>query len=456
LRYSTPFNRLNQGRFLKQYGEAAYIVMNLFEDFRIDNLMMTSYSASSEIYEANTKTVLGLAEKYEQKKRFFDDLNGLKESLESRYTLSSNVMSEPVKILTEMIVKGTKYTLFDYLQGIIFESEKTPPTVKLDPVIQDYVKRTKHFINKARKCKNQQEVIDGLNTEVYPVIEELMKNYIDPEQQNQNAKMQVRIGIGNNPAMPKEWIEGDYTSLKDSVASAIKELTRRLRNIRVNDMVTRWHLYQRRGNLSIKDVYRFASGNFRVFKKKIENVDSVNELAFSILVDISVSMDGEPQIEATRGVIIMAETAEALGIPCEIIAFGYGSKTVKRFDQKLTPDIKKQIGGIVQIHSGGTNMFSGLKASRIETLKNKKRCLVALTDGATSNEVKCKLWFKRAMKNGISCYGFDLSHYNALEFIMMPKECVKKIDTAVKLPIAFESLIKSVATKVEGEGKVKK
>ena len=454
LRFSRSYELLKHGTYSTKYHNACFMVLNLFEDYRVDERMMNAYSASQEIYLANGRTVLQLAEKYSQKAKFFRDINNVL----SRFSDNPGVSTEISKAMSEFIKRGNAYSLYDYMQGMIF-AEANLPINDLPKPIQGYVKKTLGWLDSVKKIDDEQEVLDCLEKHVYPVIEELLKTFADPSGKSTMVEVRV-VGAGKDPVMPKEWQEGDYTSLRASVDSAIKELVRKLRNIRVKDLTQRWDSQKRRGVINVKDIYRFASNNYRIFKKKIPMVDRLNELAFSILVDISVSMEGPQQIEATRGTIILAETAEALGIPCEIICFGYHGKVLKTFGQTLDRKLKRKIGGIVSLHSGGTNLFNGLLQSQIKYIKGKKRCILVLTDGETAMRGACLNWFELMQSKGVATYGFDLSQRDSgisrpvktgVLAPLMGKENVRMIDNACQLPKAFEELIKSVAEKVESD-----
>lgn len=72
LRHTTPVSKLKANQ---EYGSSGHEILNLYEDFRIDELMSTSYSGAGSVYEANIPVIESIAKGYgEKEKRYRESL----------------------------------------------------------------------------------------------------------------------------------------------------------------------------------------------------------------------------------------------------------------------------------------------------------------------------------------------------------------------------------------------
>ena len=108
---------------------------------------------------------------------------------------------------------------------------------------------------------------------------------------------------------------------------------------------------------------------------------------FSLLIDLSSSMDGSKIQESFKGIIVLAEVLNRLNIDFEILGFGddFSDKIYefKRFGEKYSEANRNESSKIASMADGGTPAGQGLeKASiRLAEAKGKDSFLIVLTDG---------------------------------------------------------------------------
>lgn len=491
LRYTTHMDDLKKVGMIKKYKEA-FAVLNVFEDFRIDELMKQSYAGAEDIYEANVAVVNELAKKYVEKAerelnftqgqvnclfayleeyRRNKNLESLKSSLETfgeKMAEDAHLLelAEAVKDMTatdfnekrtiiESVLKGQGNINF-YYANIIFNAYGLPEK-KMSERIKKAVDETKHAIPLTKKAGSTQEVLDILEAEVYPRIEDLMK-----ERDKMNEAMAKMLGeafakflacgmqeseqatgksplvrqSGDKHTLPKEWENGEYDALKESVDSAIKELIRKLRILKAKDLSPVWESNKKRGKLNIRSVYRYPAGRFDIFKKREIVNDRTRNFAFALMVDVSGSMRGERAISATRGAIILAEVFSYFEIPFEIIKFGSFADKIKQFDEPLKRGIKDKIGGITQANDGSTRLNYSLKATGIEKRPERNKYLIVISDGGVDDISGTKGTISRMIKNGVQPIGLEITDYGGVQLDgVMPPDRVKEINDPNTLPI---------------------
>lgn len=513
LRHSTHLDDLKKGVLMTKYTEQAYKVLNLFEDFRIDEMMKTSYSGAEDIIDANIEIVKEMAKGYkahsvkaqkfsemmlgrlkESFVRYRSDMKSAKDEDEKKYAkkvLAYNLrnsgfgFSKNTQTLQKLVdkllplsdkefdvemdrIKATatqQGNIHDYFVGIITKAYGLPDE-KLPDDIKKMVDETIHAVEPVKTMTSTQEVLDYMEKEVYPRVEELLKQkdegnsgaksvlgkggaraLIDKnaESGDNSGKMGGRMGKGGGIGtgkLPQEWSQGDYTALKESVDSAIKELIRRMNILKVNDMLTRYETHLKRGRLDTKRLYRFPTDNYDFFKKKKEVYDRTRNFAFSILTDNSGSMDGDNAIHATRGAIILSEVFNKFGIPFEIIKFGSNGLVIKKFDDKFDSNMKTRLGGCVNANGGGTNLSSGFEKSELTDRHEKNKYMVVLSDGGIGDTNEAIEKFREMEKKGVQGVGVNIeTDYGGLVGILR-KEQVKSITNANSLPSVFEEIMK--------------
>lgn len=109
-----------------------------------------------------------------------------------------------------------------------------------------------------------------------------------------------------------------------------------------------WEGGQRRGKrVDTKKLAReIPTGHGRVFEKK--DVPEIKEAAFTLLVDVSGSMQGNKIEEALKAAMLMAEAFSRKGIPFEILAFHEKLLELKQFEDEYFGKKKLELMRVLQ------------------------------------------------------------------------------------------------------------
>lgn len=490
IRYTdTPTD--NASPYITKYNKSAREVFNVFEDFRIDKIMIKAYPGAEDAYEANKPVIREMAMMYENRSQrirdmvvqlvnYYTEISRPKETDEKEWEKTERERLGKIKEFQKL----KKENLMDYL-GAIFCIGYGEPVKINSQRIADYVKRTEGAIKKTEKSDYSAMVVNILDKEVYPVIEDLMKELQEPQKEIEDAfgkevakkvaEELIRFINGgqmsqgdreaqhgsqkslrlpgamraSNSRIPKEWADGDYKSLRDSVDTPIKELIRKLTFLKKEEETVRYQNQQKRGKLHTKSLYRHGVADYRLFKKKLENTDTVRSFAFTLLLDRSGSMAGQRIIHSTRALIMLAEVFEKMKIPYEIKMFGDNVYGIKKFGDVLDDKAKKRIGGIVKSADGGTNLYPVFqKGTDLENQPQKNKVMVIISDGDIGGGVD------RVQADYMNKYK-DEKHF---KFIGVGLECDDEIiklcygngfvaDDVGTLPDLFSDMLKKVIFK---------
>lgn len=344
--------------------------------------------------------------------------------------------------------------------------------------INEKVEKSLDTIEVAKKMGSSQEMIDYLDQTTYPIVEDLMKDHKEKKEalekafpeMPQKTKSWIKQlteqtmnggGYGATPGqgvgtqqnsrtsgksdnqIPPEWMSGDYKVLKDSVSMEIKQLINKLTFLRRDELTVRYEPNQRRGRLNMKSLYKSATGSRRLFKKKLQNTDTIQSFAFSILIDVSGSMSGQRIIHTTRGLIILAEVFKKMNIPFELVAFADGPNVIKSFESEVTKDVEREIGGMPKHLGGGTNLEYGLDALKVHERPERNKVVIVLTDGGVGQPSEFDTrYFEPWLKNGIKSVGFGVECEKEMAQLCMGNS--KLLDNASQLPVEFSNLLKEV------------
>lgn len=123
---------------------------------------------------------------------------------------------------------------------------------------------------------------------------------------------------------------------------------------------------------------------------------------FSLLVDLSGSMGGEKIEETFKGVVVLAEVLEKLGIQYEILGFSNESKIFKEWQEKLDKKSREYLSQMKSLGGGGTATTEATQEAYQELSKNlgKDNFLVTLTDGQPNNSESLKQELEKITKEG--------------------------------------------------------
>lgn len=348
--------------------------------------------------------------------------------------------------------------------------------------IADKMLLTESSIEIAKRKGSSQELITYLDSDVFPLIEDLLRDFsIENEaiknlfpnmsedsikqlmyefigsseetnkkwhltergfENKEDSNIRMNSGpSGNN--IPPEWLKGDYKTLKDSVSPEIKSLINKLIFLKREENVVRYHSDQKRGKLDSKKLYKSAVGNRRLFKYKLEGIQVVRSFAFSLLIDVSGSMAGSRIVHTTRGLIILSEVFKKLDIPYEIVAFDNGARVIKSFEQENNKESEGKIGGLVRHNGGGTNLDYGLDELSILKRFEKNKVAIILSDGGVgSTDYYNRQYFTPWEKKGIKSIAVGLECGEGVKQLCNGNSI--SINVANRLPIEFAKMLKGL------------
>lgn len=499
INYTTPLEEIQVGQMYAKYKDrGAKGVVNLFEDFRIDKLVERDFIrdygelTATDILSENVESVKELASVYQQNSDRIKQLNiEYAERMAERPDMLTNPelvktlfggsaknqkeILEKLKKIKEKILN--KETLHDYSTSMIldFYGEYYEATPKL----QEYIDKTRSFVKQGAKEKSFQglmNIVEKALPILKPLFDDLQEGFgelreafsggevakrameealaqIRYESKNQNRdndpiedirngqEEKRRSGAGN--VIPQGWYEGDYTSLKDSVATPIKELVRKLTFLKRTEETKRYTPRQKSGKIVIKGLYRHRLGDRKLFKRQVEAQQVITSFAFSVMVDISGSMTGDPLVHSVRGMIMLAEVFDKLEIPFEVVTFGNQGKIVKSFKDTIKSKQSK-LGGLVLHTQGSTNLYDALlNATDIAKRWERNRIVVILSDGGVGSYKSADFYenhFKDWQKKGIKTIGIGLRCGDEVKTLCLG--IGEAIDDVGTMPDIFSRILK--------------
>jgi hypothetical protein len=401
--------------YLKRHKNEKYsekITKEFFDDFKAylrDHLIF--FIDEDSLIAAANKAVCFIGEIILANNNIDEIIKQLEERLEE----------EKKKIDKENKAIGSKY--FQYILGIINETLKTPKKLDILKEVKEKVNKTKKYIKDIIKAKSTDEVLEILNKNIYPEIEEYIKeeeyaNYFNEifkvlsgiiqeviiEEINKTSEaiikesvedlekkpsfevnFETKISEKEGTEIPSSWANGDYNSLYKSIKSLIEKTKRELKEIKSEDLADIKIRNQKKGKLDIKSVYKIANDNYEIFLNRKRNIDRINETAISLIVDRSRSMDADMKnINAARNTILLNEALKSLNIPFEVITFNDRAERLLDFDSKDDKSLKEKLSMITK-PSGKTNIIEALKETKIREINKNNKILIIISDGEDVN-----------------------------------------------------------------------
>lgn len=406
LRYTSPYDELGSP-YVEKYGEPAKLAVNVFEDFRVDDLMMKAYPVGGEIRQAFEGDIMNYAEVLRQrgastrKERLMKITelkvklqNGEMDELEKLFKTKD---AEKIKTkLAEIKAEQSQPSIEEYCAEILYQEARGG--MVLDKVVEPYVEKTKHFIGLAPSYPRTLELAKAMDEGVFPIIEPLLKTSSNSTARGVSPELarEIDVGktitemlsvrgagneVGRKPPPPR-----NYSELLNPLIPSIKKLVKLINRIRIAEQAIAYRTRQRSGKVEPRRLYRHRLDDFRLFRKRLPTQVYSRGLAFALYVDASGSMDGTNAVKATEAACILAEVGERCKIPTEIIRFTNEAKVLKTFSQPLG---KKQKGKLMQLlyTDGGTRVLSAWQTSKIREVAKPHRFVFAITDGGdTSGE----------------------------------------------------------------------
>ncbi len=503
LRYVTHSSLL-KNKYVTMYDKPAKEVISVYEDLRTDYLMLKAYESASEIYESVIPTVEKQVEGYMKYGDAFRNVaaqvpHNVFQRIISQHTYNSSshtvnpndptLCAQLLKAFGTSDIRKVQEGLQKVVQnikntGTIYEYCGEMLSVMYDLDEQGYrkfenvtkkIEQTVDTIEESKKSADSFALSEFLDRTTFPIVEDLLKDAKDKNDAIQKAfpDMQAKAmqnimqeidanmgggrGIGidakgnmksrssgkSDNTIPPEWEKGDYKTLKDSVSMEIKQLVARLTFLRREEVTIRYQGDQKRGRLNAKKLYKVSNGSRRLFKKKLQNTDTIRSFAFSVLLDTSSSMDGDRIVHCTRALIILAEVFKKMDIPFELVTFNNGATHIKSFGEEIDKKMEGEIGGLVNAASGGTNLDEGLKKLKIHNQPEKNKVVIVLTDGGVgqAEEFDSEFFIPWSKKN-VKSVGFGIECEDEMKKLCMGNS--KLLDNASQLPVEFSNLLKSL------------
>ncbi|MBX4188194.1 MAG: VWA domain-containing protein [Candidatus Doudnabacteria bacterium] len=501
LRYMTHYKQLTN-KYLSMYELPALEVLTVFEDVRVDYLMLKAYEGASEIYESAIPAVERQIKKYydygeafrknwpkiiwNEYKRVIQDTAGDDEARKIRLL---QYFGEADMALVEMRLASIEAyyrdngSLFEYCGDILNVMYDLEQKTSGFENIEKKVKLTEDAIEPAKRAASSQDLVNLMDTAVYPHVEDLLKDLNDKNEQlkkmfpnmakemvehliKQLDQMLKGLGGANDPMpsgkqgktsirgsgpsdreIPPEWLSGDYEALKSSVSGEVRSLINKLMFIRREEQTTKYTQDQKRGKLNSKKLHKMVFNSRRLFKQKLPAVDTIQSFAFSVLLDVSGSMAGERMVHSTRAVIIFNEVFKKMQIPFELIAFDDGAKTIKKFDQDSSKAIEKRIGGLAAYNGGGTNLDRGLNAVTLRDREEKNKIMVVISDGGVGDVNQYNNGYFRPFreKYGIKSVGIGIACEPQMAQLCEGNS--RMLSNPGEVPVEFINLIKTLFKK---------
>lgn len=196
----------------------------------------------------------------------------------------------------------------------------------------------------------------------------------------------------------------EYDKAYEEVAAIINSLYNRLKRFFLPERHPKWKKGYPTGQRVDLEKAMQAEADPRYLEKIWERktVPHKYDYRFSILVDTSGSMRGEKIEETFKGLVVLAEVLEKLGIQYEIIAFSDSSKIFKEWRDKLDNLKRNYLSRIKNSVGGNTETTEATQKAYYEFLKNlgKDNFLLTLTDGQPNNSESLKYLLKKIEEEG--------------------------------------------------------
>ncbi len=507
LRYMDHYTTLKND-YTAVYKETAAEVLYPFEDVRVDYQMLKAYESAAELYESALPGVQKQIDIYKEHAKAFRDIsiNVIKDVYnrevnrqvadpnEQAIMLMRKFGTSDLSLIQERINEMcTKYrnngNIFEYCADIthVMYDLETPNTGYKN--IEEKVNLTYPAIEPIKKQLTSQGTLDIMQTDVFPHVEDLMKEFHQQKEELQkmfpnmpediaqniaeyiqnaiksslnqniysegkatpnNGEMKNKIRGGSGPTddlIPPEWKTGEYTPLKESVSQEIKTLVNKLTFLRREEMTVKYEANQKRGKLNSKKLVKHVFGSKRLFKQKLENIDTIQSFAFSVLIDISGSMNGNRIVHTARALVLFNEVFKKLNIPFELAVFNSKGKIIKGFEQQTDKKIEKSIGGLIGATTGGTNLNQGLDILKIKNRPEKNKIVIVLTDGGVGDasfydREYFNPWKEKHNVSSIA-FGLELNGYEVNDMKKLINGTGRVVNNASTLPIEFAELLKN-------------
>ncbi len=181
----------------------------------------------------------------------------------------------------------------------------------------------------------------------------------------------------------------EYDKAYEETADIINLLYYRLKKIFLSERHPKWRKGFPSGSRFDLEKAMQAEADPRYLEKLWERktIPHKFDYRFSILVDLSGSMQGKKIEETFKGMVTLVEVLEKFGLQYEVIGFSDRVKTFKEWGDKLDKKKREELAKMKGWGGEGTNTdgASRLSLEHIEKNKGKDNFILTLTDGESNN-----------------------------------------------------------------------
>ena len=177
----------------------------------------------------------------------------------------------------------------------------------------------------------------------------------------------------------------EYEKAYEEVADIINALYNRLKNLFLPQRHPRWQKGFPTGSRVDLSKAMQAEADPRYLGEIWERktIPRKFDYRFYILVDLSGSMRDEKINETFKGLVVLVEVLERLGIQYMIRGFSDNSQVFKNWREKLTPELRNRLAEMKRWGGGGTETTEATREAVKDLMENlgKDNFLITLTDG---------------------------------------------------------------------------
>lgn len=196
----------------------------------------------------------------------------------------------------------------------------------------------------------------------------------------------------------------EYAKAYEEVADIINGLYIRLKRFFLPERHPKWRKGYPTGQRVDLEKAMQAEADPRYLEKIWERktIPHKSDYRFLLLVDTSGSMKGVKIEETFKGLVVLAEVLEKLGIQYEIIAFSDSPQVFKEWRDKLDSQRRDYLSKIKSFGGRGTATTEATQEAYREFLKNlgKDNFLLTFTDGLPNNPESLKALLEEIEKEG--------------------------------------------------------
>lgn len=269
------------------------------------------------------------------------------------------------------------------------------------------------------------------------------------------------------------------SQLEDKVNHMVGPLQKDLERAISARSLSQYQPGHRSGRLHSANLSRLATGDDRVFRRKMEVTSK--DVAVELVVDMSGSMSGAKIRTATEAAYALASVLERIGIPCEVICFTTGDAScgdegaimaeekklgrkysrmeslympiLKGFNERMSTEVKKRFGWLPNAGDLRNNVDGEcieIAARRLMGRRETGKIMMVLSDGAPAayGDAKTlnphlKHTVAKIVRAGVNVIGIGINSTAVQQFY--PKSLV--LNNVADLPIVVMKELRALILK---------